>query len=131
NRPGARPPSSPFFVPSRVLQARPTLSRPHTEGHMTPVLQSCFIGLLAMVIASMMACRSENIPVSALAPEFSVRGQPSLPIFSADVDVSISAITLAEAPGSPPAQRLTYHIERSRNARGEWRTPYTDVVLPA
>jgi hypothetical protein len=98
---------------------------------MTPVLQSCFIGLLAMVIASVMACRSESIPVSALAPEFSVRGQPSLPIFSADVDVSISAVTLAEAPGSPPAQRLTYHIERSRNAKGEWRTLYTDVVLPA
>src|SRR4051812_21564206 len=95
--------------------------------------QSYFVGLFAIAVANLMACRPDISPATAPRPELSVRAHEPGSVFSADVDVSISAIKLNEAPASesPPPQRMTYHLERWRNARGEWRTSYSDLLLPA
>src|SRR5262245_5431321 len=89
------------------------------------------VALGASLVAGLVSCRIDNSAITAPRPSFSLQQQPSSPAFSADVDVSISAVGLKEVPGSAPAQRLSYHLKRSRNAGGQWRTVYSDIVLPA
>jgi hypothetical protein len=96
----------------------------HRQGQRIHIL------LITSVVAGLVSCRTDNSSITAPRPQLSLQSPSSSSGFSADVAVTISPVDLKGVAGAAPAQQFSYHVERVRKTGENWKTVYSNMVLP-